>query len=141
MNEVLYECRKCGKTFINKKNEDGLNCDECKGILVPLDYVHAIKNRITRMQDKIAKADKEYLLNKRTNTTGLKVKIDLDTTELEDKLNRIGKQLERIKPITDMPEFDKFLESVKNIKINNNIDMENLAKDFKRYINKHVRIE
>lgn len=104
MNEVLYECRECGKTFIYKKAKDGLNCNECKGSLVPLDYVEVVKNRITRMQDKITKADKEYLLNKGTITKGLTVKLILDTTEFKDKLNRI-----------------RDLDKVKNVIINNNI--------------------
>lgn len=110
MNEILYECRECGKTFIFKKAKDGLNCDKCKGSLVPLDYVDVVKNRITRMQDKIANADKQYPLNKGTNTKSLTIKLDLDTTEFEESLNRIEKQLERIKHLKDALEFDKDLE-------------------------------
>lgn len=128
MNEVLYECRECGKTFIFKKAKDGLNCDKCKGSLAPLDYVDVVKNRITRMQDKIAKADKQYPLNKVANTKSLTVKLDLDTTEFEESLNRIEKQLERIKHLKDALKFDKDLDKVKNVTINNNVDMEELAK-------------
>lgn len=53
MSKVLYECKNCGKTFLYKKDKGGLNCDECKGSLVPLGYVYAVKNEIMKMQNKI----------------------------------------------------------------------------------------
>lgn len=128
MNEVLHECRECGKTFIYKKAEDGLNCDECKGSLVPLDYVDVVKNRITKMQDKIANADKQYPLNKGTNTKSLTVKLNLDTTDFKDTLNRIEKQVDRIIDKITFLKFERDLDKVKNVAINNNIDMESIAK-------------
>ncbi|MBY6900395.1 hypothetical protein [Clostridium botulinum] len=59
------------------------------------------------------------------------IKLDLDSTEFENKLNRIEKQLTRIKDLKDMLRFDKSLNEVKNITINNNVDIKKLEKILK----------
>ncbi|WP_461614361.1 non-transporter ABC protein [Clostridium sp. Marseille-QA1073] len=115
MSKVLYECKSCGKTFLYKKDKDGLNCNECKGMLVPLGYVNVIRNQIIKMQSKVESAKLYEPTNKEDKIKRLSVKISLDTTEVEKKLNRIEKQLERIKDLEDMLMFDKELNEVKNI--------------------------
>ena len=59
------------------------------------------------------------------------IKLDLDSTEFENKLNRIEKQLTRIKDLKDMLRIDKSLNEVKNITINNNVDIKKLEKILK----------
>ncbi len=88
MNKVLYECRKCGKTFINNGNRDGLNCDKCKGSLIPSGYVDELQNGIRKMKDKIENAE-TYIVNKKNKAREVTIKINLDTIEFENKLNRI----------------------------------------------------
>ncbi|EPY2281797.1 hypothetical protein [Clostridium sporogenes] len=128
MNKVLYECNKCGTTFIINKNKDGLNCDKCKGSLIPLGYVDTLKNSVRTMQDKIENADKQYIPNKKSKVRDLTIKINLDTTELDSKLNRIEKQLERIKSLEDTLKFSEDFNEVKNITINNNADIKDIMK-------------
>ncbi|EPY2286629.1 non-transporter ABC protein [Clostridium sporogenes] len=128
MNKVLYECNKCGTTFIINKNKDGLNCDKCKGSLIPLGYVDTLKNSVRTMQDKIENADKQYIPNKKSKVRELTIKINLDTTELDSKLNRIEKQLERIKSLEDTLKFSEDFNEVKNITINNNADIKDIMK-------------
>lgn len=128
MNKVLYECNKCRSTFIINKNKDGLNCDKYKGSLIPLGYVDTLKNSVRTMQDKIENADKQYILNKKSKARDLTIKINLDTTELDSKLNRIEKQLERIKSLEDTLKFSEDFNEVKNITINNNADIKDIMK-------------
>lgn len=92
---ILYECKRCGKTFISNINQDGSNCDECKGSLKPLGYVDELQNGIRKMKDKIENAE-TYMLNKKNKAREVTIKINLDTTEFENKLDRIEKKLERI---------------------------------------------
>ncbi|HBJ2609711.1 non-transporter ABC protein [Clostridium botulinum] len=101
MSKVLYECNKCGKTFISNRYRDGLNCDKCKGTLMPLGYVDEFQNSINEIKAKIENADKQYMLNrppvpgkqpKKTENI-INVKLNLDTTEFESKLNKIEKKL------------------------------------------------
>ncbi|MCW6059770.1 non-transporter ABC protein [Clostridium sporogenes] len=128
MSKVLYECNKCGRTFINNGHRDGLNCDKCKGSLIPLGYVDEFQNSIDAMKDKIENSDKQYMLNKKSKVKDLTIKINLDTTELDSKLNRIEKQLERIKSLEDTLKFSKDFNEVKNITINNNADIKDIMK-------------
>lgn len=115
MSKVLFECKSCGKTFIHKNGKDGLNCNECKGVLVPLGYVDEMKNMIIKMQSKIEKADSSYEpLSKEAKVKDLTIKISLDTTEVKEKLDRIEKQLERIKFLQDTIRTDEgFNEATK----------------------------
>lgn len=128
MSKILYECSKCGKTFIIDKNKDGLNCDKCKGSLIPLGYVDTLKNSVRIMQDKIENADKQYIPNKKSKVKDLTIKINLDTIEFENKLNRIERQLERIKSLEDTLKFSEDFNEVKNITINNNADIKDIMK-------------
>ncbi|APF26496.1 hypothetical protein NPD5_272 [Clostridium sporogenes] len=128
MSKILYECSKCGKTFINNGNRDGLNCDKCKGSLIPLGCVDELQNSIDTMKDKIENADKQYMLNKKSKVKDLTIKLNLDTTEFENKLDRMEKKLTRIKDLEDMLRFDKSLNEVKNIAINNNVDIKDIMK-------------
>ncbi|MBY6952213.1 hypothetical protein [Clostridium botulinum] len=59
------------------------------------------------------------------------IKLNLDTTEFENKLDRIEKKLTRIKDLKDVLRFDKSLNEVKNITINNNVDIKKLEKILK----------
>ncbi|BDR82543.1 hypothetical protein [Clostridium tetani] len=54
---------------------------------------------------------------KRTNT--MTVKLILDTTEFKDKLNRIEKQVDRIIDKITFLKFERDLDKVKNVVINN----------------------
>ncbi|AKC63176.1 non-transporter ABC protein [Clostridium sporogenes] len=128
MNKVLYECNECGMTFIIDKNKDGLNCDKCKGSLIPLGYVDTLKNSVRIMQDKIENADKQYIPNKKSKVKDLTIKINLDTIEFENKLNRIERRLERIKSLEDTLKLSKDFNEVKNITINNNVDIKDMMK-------------
>ncbi|MEL5900141.1 hypothetical protein AAGC94_19065 [Clostridium sporogenes] len=74
---------------------------------------------------------------KRTNT--MTVKLKLDTTELKGTLNRIEKQVDRIIDKITFLKLERDLDKVKNVVINNNIAMENLAKGFERWISKYIR--
>ncbi|NEZ74262.1 hypothetical protein EXM56_02640 [Clostridium botulinum] len=56
------------------------------------------------------------------------IKLNLDTTELDDKLNRLEEQLERIKSLEDTLKFSKDFNKVKNITINNNVDIKDIMK-------------
>ncbi|EKS4344837.1 non-transporter ABC protein [Clostridium botulinum] len=127
MSKILYECSKCGKTFINNRNEDRLNCDKCKGSLIPLGYVDELQNGIRKMKDKIENAE-TYILNKKNKAREATIKINLDTIEFENKLNRIEKKLERIKSLEDTLKFSKDFNEVKNITINNNVDIKDIMK-------------
>lgn len=127
MSKILYECSKCGKTFINNRNEDGLNCDKCKGSLIPLGYVDELQNGIRKMKDKIENAE-TYILNKKNKAREVTININLDTIEFENKLNRIEKKLERIKSLEDTLKFSKDFNEVKNITINNNVDIKDIMK-------------
>ncbi|UJA30872.1 non-transporter ABC protein [Clostridium sporogenes] len=127
MSKILYECSKCGKTFINNRNEDRLNCDKCKGSLIPLGYVDELQNGIRKMKDKIENAE-TYILNKKNKAREVTIKINLDTIEFENKLNRIEKKLERMKSLEDTLKFSKDFNEVKNITINNNVDIKDIMK-------------
>ncbi|HBJ2609712.1 TPA: hypothetical protein LA750_001665 [Clostridium botulinum] len=59
---------------------------------------------------------------------GLTFKLSLDTTEFENELNRLEKQLERIKSLEDTLKFSKDFNEVKNITINNNVDIKDIMK-------------
>ncbi|AUN19056.1 non-transporter ABC protein [Clostridium botulinum] len=133
MGKILYECKKCGKAFIINGNKDGLNCYKCKGTLMPLGYIDELQNSIGTMKDKIENADKRYMPNKKSKVKDLTIKINLDTTEFEKKLDRIEKKLEEInylevasrlskialKSVETALEFEESLNKVKNIVINN----------------------
>ncbi|ABS35242.1 hypothetical protein FDG46_17260 [Clostridium botulinum] len=56
------------------------------------------------------------------------IKLNLDTTELDNKLNRLEDQLERIKSLEDTLKFSKDFNEVKNITINNNADIKDIMK-------------
>lgn len=135
MSKLLYECRKCGKTFISKINQDGSNCDECKGSLKPLGYLDELQKGMRKMKDKIENAE-TYVLNKKNKASEVTIKINLDTTDFENKLDRIEKKLETInrlemidlkkmKPlhIKDVLEFEESFNKIKDLVINNHIDM------------------
>ncbi|MBA4509940.1 hypothetical protein H1057_18140 [Clostridium sporogenes] len=76
----------------------------------------------------------EHVLNGKDNSKALTLKLKLDTTEFENKLDRIEKKLETInrldlnkmKPlhIKDVLEFEKSFNKIKDLVINNHIDME-----------------
>ncbi|EJP6471371.1 hypothetical protein NHI66_000619 [Clostridium botulinum] len=70
----------------------------------------------------------EHVLNGKDNSKALTLKLKLDTTEFEQKLNRIEKKLERIKSLEDTLEFSKDFNEVKNITINNNVDIKDIMK-------------
>ncbi|MHB9949497.1 hypothetical protein CF055_10545 [Clostridium botulinum] len=70
----------------------------------------------------------EHILNGKDNLKALTLKLKLDTTEFKDKLNKTEEQLTRIKDLKDMLGFDKALNEVKNITINNNIDIKDIMK-------------
>ncbi|MBY6800130.1 hypothetical protein [Clostridium botulinum] len=73
----------------------------------------------------------EHVLNGKDKSKALTLKLKLDTTEFENELNKIEKQLTRIKDLEDMLRFDKSLNEVKNITINNNVDIKKLEKILK----------
>ncbi|WP_205609108.1 hypothetical protein [Clostridium botulinum] len=76
----------------------------------------------------------EHILNGKDNSKALTLKLKLDTREFEDKLNKIEEQLTRIKNLKDMLGFDKAVNEVKNITINNSIDMEDMIKKVKKAV-------
>ncbi|APH24371.1 hypothetical protein [Clostridium botulinum] len=76
----------------------------------------------------------EHILNGKDNSKALTLKLKLDTTELEDKLNKTEEQLTRIKDLKDMLGFDKALNEVKNITINNSIDMKDMIEKVKNAV-------
>ncbi|KEH91575.1 hypothetical protein Z962_p0102 (plasmid) [Clostridium botulinum C/D str. BKT12695] len=64
--KILCECTKCGKAFI-ATNPDGLCCDECKGLLKPIDSVKNMKENLKAMQDGLDKAT-DLTKKKKENT-------------------------------------------------------------------------
>ncbi|APQ68132.1 hypothetical protein RSJ8_2896 [Clostridium botulinum] len=74
------------------------------------------------------------VLNGKDKSKALTLKLKLDTTEFENKLNKIEKQLTRIKDLKDMLRFDKALNEVKNITINNSIDMKDMIEKVKKVV-------
>lgn len=68
----------------------------------------------------------EHVLQGKSKTNGsasvLTVKLNLDTTEFEEKLSRIEKQSKKINPFLTMLEFEKSMNEVKKIATNNNIE-------------------
>ncbi|HDK7182958.1 TPA: hypothetical protein PTV59_002071 [Clostridium botulinum] len=75
-----------------------------------------------------------HVLNGKDNSKTLTLKLKLDTTEFENKLNKIEEQLIRIKNLKDMLGFDKALNEVKNITINNSIDMKDMIEKVKNAV-------
>lgn len=63
----------------------------------------------------------ENILCGNKKSKGLIVKLNIDTEEVEDKLNRIEKKLERIKDL-------KALNEINNLTINNDVDIKNIMK-------------
>lgn len=92
-----------------------------------------MKNSVRTMQDKIENADKQYIPNKKSKVRELTIKINLDTTEFEDKLDRIEKKLEKInyleaarrlskialKSAEAALELEKSFNNVKKVVVNN----------------------
>ncbi|MCW6079265.1 hypothetical protein [Clostridium sporogenes] len=76
----------------------------------------------------------KHILNGKDNSKALTLKLKLDTREFEDKLYKIEEQLTRIKNLKDMLGFDKAVNEVKNITINNSIDMEDMIKKVKKAV-------
>ncbi|HCL4578784.1 TPA: hypothetical protein N2D80_003508 [Clostridium botulinum] len=76
----------------------------------------------------------EHILNGKDNSKALILKLKLDTREFEDKLNKTEEQLTRIKDLKDMLGFDKALNEVKNITINNSIDMKDMIEKVKKAV-------
>lgn len=76
----------------------------------------------------------ERVLNSKNKSKDLTLKLNLDTTELESKLNKIEEQLTRIKDLKDMLGFDKALNEVKNITINNSIDAKDMIEKVKNAV-------
>ncbi|HCL4447457.1 TPA: hypothetical protein N2D04_002518 [Clostridium botulinum] len=75
-----------------------------------------------------------HVLNGKDNSKTLTLKLKLDTTEFENKLNKTEEQLIRIKNLKDMLGFDKALNEVKNITINNSIDMKDMIEKVKNAV-------
>ncbi|WP_200903768.1 non-transporter ABC protein [Clostridium botulinum] len=117
--KILYECMKCGKTFI-EKDIDGLSCCKCKKALRPLGDADEIKEYIATMQDKLEKADRSYSKTKSDNT--ITIKLVLDTTEFNNKLHEVGERLEYIKVLETAIQFDKVLKKVRDIVDNTDLN-------------------
>lgn len=64
----------------------------------------------------------EHVLNGKDKSKALTLKLKLDTTEFEDKLNRIENKLTRINNLKDVLRFDRALNKVKKIATNNNVE-------------------
>lgn len=122
--KILYECMKCGKTFIEKAI-DGLSCCKCKKALRPLGDVDEIKEYIATMQDKLEKADRSYSKTKNNNT--ITIKLVLDTTEFNNKLYEVEEELQHIRTLETMIQFDKAEKIFKKFRdMVNNIDLNEL---------------
>ncbi|WP_231169737.1 hypothetical protein [Clostridium botulinum] len=134
--KILYECMKCGKTFIEKAI-DGLSCCKCKKALRPLGDVDEIKEYIATMQDKLEKADRSYSKIKNNNNT-ITIKLVLDTTEFNNKLHEVAEELQHIKVLETAIQFDKAEKIFK--KIMDAVDNTLLGyriytkEDYKRYL-------
>ena len=69
MNKYFaYECTECGLISVYKENKDGIGCIECKGFILPIGKA-AVKEQNKKVQ-------------------GLSVKINVDTTELDEALEK-----------------------------------------------------
>lgn len=69
MNKYFaYECTECGLISVYKENKDGIGCIECKGFILPIGKA-AVKGQNKKVQ-------------------GLSVKINVDTTELDEALEK-----------------------------------------------------
>ena len=69
MNKYFaYECTECGLISVYKENKDGIGCIECKGFILPIGKA-AFKEQNKKVQ-------------------GLSVKINVDTTELDEALEK-----------------------------------------------------
>ena len=69
MNKYFaYECTECGLISVYKENKDGIGCIECKGFILPIGKA-AVKEQNKKVQ-------------------GLSVKINDDTTELDEALEK-----------------------------------------------------
>lgn len=114
MSGVIHVCKECGETFNYNKTKDGLNCNKCNGILIPLWDIdnHKIIIEEDNNQDKI---------NKENSTRNFTINCQLDTTEFERNLDRLEKKLKRIKDLEETLKFDKALNEVKNMTININM--------------------
>lgn len=69
MNKYFaYECTECGLISVYKENKDGIGCIECKGFILPIGKA-AVKEQNKKVQ-------------------GLSVKINVDTNELDEALEK-----------------------------------------------------